>query len=266
MSLYNKILFFGSEPVTIFHDVFTEDSFTFQNLEFLRIDSDALIESEGYEFMRNPDLLDGRPRKGALKSGFAKLKSDNYFDKLKVSDVLRFLLCKENCFYFDMDVFFFKKIDFDFFAYEPVEKKSLNNGVFRLSCENNHFLVELRRYLRSIRSQEDAADPQAFNVMSRLWDEHYPDFGSATVLEIPIIHLRLPTARKFEIVKDMKFFARYGHFWHTYDKRDYAIIWETHRRIFPHYYNDTMLEELADFMRSRPLLRPWEPHTKRTAG
>jgi len=227
MSLYNKILFFGSEPVTIFHDMY-QGNFTFRNLEFVRIDSDAMIVSEGFQGMST--------------------NGDFHFKKVRVSDILRLMLCKENCFYFDLDIFFFKKIDFDFLAYEPVVKRSLNNGIFRLSCENNRFLEDLRGFLRS---QKETSEGQTFNVMWRLWDKYYPDFGTATVLEIPIIHNAVPQSKKGELVQDMKYYFRYGPFWHTYDKNDYSLLWKTHRNMFPHLYNDTIIAELSALLRDK---------------
>ena len=226
-SLYNKILMFGSDKVTIFHDVYKQDYFTFYNLEFVRVDFSALIAAEGYSSMRNkPD------------------------DKVRVSDIVRFLLCRRNCFYFDLDVFFFKKIDFDFLAYEPISKKSLNNCLYRLSCENNRFLDSLRGYLRS---QKDTGLTQTFNVMSRLWDEFYPNFGTATVLDIPIHNARAPPEKKPDLVKDLKFFAQYRYFWHAYDKTDYPLIMETHRKLFPKSYNDTILTELTAFLKKKSM-------------
>lgn len=227
MSLYNKMWIFGDERVYVYTDSFRDD-FVFRNLVFRRVDFGRTLRD--YNARRNTSLSFSHP--------------DPRGSALRTTDSMRLILCQENCQYFDTDVFFFKKIDFDYLAYEPVERRRPNNNNFRLSGENNKFNAILRDYLATADLKHDPWG-YAYNVFDRLWDDVYPDFGTATLLEIPMIHLRQPENKKHLLADDIKFFSRYGYFWHCYDKRDFAVIWNAHKQLFPDIYRVDVFDELS---------------------
>lgn len=244
-SVYNKMQMFPHDKVVVYHDAFRDARFSYHNIEFIKVDFVDMLVAMGYgDLFRRDD--EHRENAGdALRKAVTGMGTKAYDARTTAADLVRLHICHENCFYFDYDTIFFKRIAFDFFAYEPVESKTLNNGMWRLTCENNRFLHDLRARVKSIGT--NITNRLAYNIMWTLWDDVYPDFGSATILEIPIIHLR--QRNKSGLAKDMKFFARYGHFWHCYDKADVAIVIEEHRRLFPDMYNDAVLHGLKTLLK-----------------
>lgn len=227
MSLYNKMQTFRDERIYVYTDSFKDD-FVFENLVFQRIDFERVLRD--YNFQHGTKLSFSHP----TSRGRA----------LKLSDSMRLILCQDNCYYFDTDVFFFKKIEFDYLVYEPVQRRGLNNNNFRLSGENNRFNRILREYCARTNG---SADPwgYVYNIFDEFWEDHYPDFGTATVLEIPMIHLGQSAGKKRSLAQDVKYFARYGYFWHCYDKRDFAVVWDVHKQLFPEVYDQALFGELT---------------------
>jgi len=243
MTLFNKMQIFGTHNVTVFHDVFDLPYAEFHNIIFKKVNFQELVDTYNKEHgLRLSSSFNNRP----------------FFERRRLSDIVRLLLCTENCFYFDTDTFFFKYIDFDFLVYEPFEKRSANNGIYRLSDENNRFLETVRGYLNETSAIEGeralSANYEAFNYMKKLWTEYYPNFPeSLRVLEIPIVYHLLPfdlRKEKGKLMDDLRFYSRYSYFYHCYEKEQMAIVFEGHRRLFSERYDDAVLGDLNAFLAS----------------
>lgn len=220
-AIYNRLdIFANDERITIYHDCLV-GNFSVENVDFVRIDFIALLR--GIERAHNVDFSLDLRRNYASKEYVARVY------RLRIADLARVFLCTANCFYIDVDVLLFRAPRTDLVVYEPVHSRSLNNGLFRLSGDNNDLLHDLRTFAFLVTAGDIARTDYPNNNMGALWRKHRDTLAmrQITVFEIPLSYFRTETSLLLKgRCDDLRFYATFGTFWHAYTKDHFRVMWD----------------------------------------